>query len=100
MAATDKPYRDQNTLDIVFALSNILMLVSIVWMFMQDYDREFKHEQRAFRDVEAALAQRQALDQMPTQAEFEKAMKAVDKARAYRHDENVRADIEALDAEL
>ena len=39
MAATDKFYRNQYTLDMVFALSSILMLVSIVWMFMQDYNR-------------------------------------------------------------
>ena len=28
------------------------MLLSIVWMFVQDYDREYKDEQRQFRDVE------------------------------------------------
>ena len=48
MAATDKTYRDQYHLDIVFALSSILMLVSLVWMFMQDYYREYKEEQRGF----------------------------------------------------
>src|SRR5438132_1107646 len=55
MAATDKHYRDQYALDIVFAVSSILMLVSVVWMFVQDYSREFKDEQRSFRDVEADL---------------------------------------------
>ncbi len=72
MAATDKPYRDQYALDIVFAISSILMLVSLVWMFMQDYYREYKEEQRSFRDVEAALAQRQALDQLPDFDRFER----------------------------
>ena len=57
MAASDKPFHNQRTLDIVFAVSNILMLLSVVWMFVQDYNREFKVEQRTFRDVEVAIAQ-------------------------------------------
>ncbi len=65
MAATDKAYRNQNMLDIVFAVSSLLMLASIMWMFAQDYFREFKTEQRHFRDVEEALAARQALEQAP-----------------------------------
>ena len=39
MAASDQNYRNQNTLDIVFAITSILMLVSIVLMFVQDYYR-------------------------------------------------------------
>ena len=57
MAATDQTYRNQHTLDIVFAVSRMLMLVSIVWMFWQDYFRAYKVEQRDFRDVEVAVAQ-------------------------------------------
>jgi cytochrome c2 len=100
MAATDKPYRDQNTLDIVFALSSILMLVSIVWMFVQDYNREYKDEQRSFRDVEAALAQRAALDQMPNFDQFDKAEKAVEQARAYQDLKNVEQAIGQLNDDL
>src|SRR5437016_445320 len=100
MAATDKHYRDQYTLDIVFALSSILMLVSLIWMFVDDYNREFKHEQRSFRDVEAALAQRQALDQMPDDKEFEDSQNAVEQARRYRNPTELEKAIEELQAEL
>src|SRR5437868_10375359 len=100
MAATDKHYRDQYTLDIVFALSSILMLVSLVWMFVDDYNREFKAEQRRFRDVEAALAQRQALDQMPSFVDFEVAEKAVEQARAERSSSRLAKRITDLEAEL
>src|ERR1700730_5793648 len=82
MAATDQNYRNQYGLDIVFAVSSILMLVSVLWMFVQDYNREFKHEQRSFRDVETALAQRAALEQIPSAAKFETAEKEIDQARA------------------
>jgi cbb3-type cytochrome oxidase cytochrome c subunit len=65
MAASDQTYRKQKLLDIIFAVSGILMLLSIVGMFAQDYFREFKVEQRRFRDVEAAMAERSLLDVLP-----------------------------------
>ena len=46
MAATDQTYRSQRMLDIVFGVSCLLMLLSVVWMFAQDYYRDFKVEQR------------------------------------------------------
>ena len=55
MAATDQHYRNQKTLDIVFAVSCVLMLISTIWMLVQDYNREYKAIQREFRDVEATL---------------------------------------------
>ena len=56
MAATDQNYRNQYVLDIVFAVSSIIMLLSIVWMLVADYQREYKTEQREFRDVEVTAA--------------------------------------------
>ncbi len=73
MAATDQAYRNQYRLDIVFAVSSILMLLSIVWMLVDDYRREYKTEQRIFRDVEMAMAQRDALSKLPTKAAFDAA---------------------------
>ncbi len=71
MAATDKNYRSQYGLDVVFAVSSLAMLLSIVWMFVDDYNRPYKAEQRNFREVELALAQRLALDQIPKKEEFD-----------------------------
>src|SRR3954468_15786333 len=71
MAATDKTYRKQHTLDIVFAVSCLAMLLSIVWMFVDDYYRPYKTEQRSFRPVESAIAQRLALSQIPSREEFD-----------------------------
>ena len=71
MAATDQNYRNQKGLDIVFGVSCVLMLLSVVWMFWQDYSREFKVEQRDFRDVEAAVAERQMLQLVPDQKQME-----------------------------
>lgn len=65
MAATDQTYRNQKILDRVFAASCIGMLLGSIWMFYQDYAREFKTVQRHFRNVETALNEAQMLDQMP-----------------------------------
>src|SRR5580704_5151962 len=92
MAATDQNYRNQYTLDVVFAVSSILMLVSIVWMLVQDFQREYKTEQREFRDVEVAMAQREALAKMPRLADFEKAKKTVDAARNQRKADQAKID--------
>src|SRR4026208_1159412 len=81
MAASDKPLRDQNKLDMVFAISSIAMLVSALLMFAQDYFREWKPEQRLFREVEAKLAPRLLLDAIPSEDELAAAEEAVTEAR-------------------
>src|SRR5437763_7805344 len=82
MAATDQTYRNQRTLDIVFGASCVLMLVSVVWMFAQDYNREFKAVQREFRDVDEALTERGMLEKLPDPDAVRKAEERVTKARA------------------
>src|SRR5579883_30486 len=81
MAATDQTYRNQKTLDIVFAVSCILMLLGTLWMFWQDYDREFKHVQREFRDVEEAMNEYQMLAALPSQEQVAEAHRKVSEAK-------------------
>src|SRR5262245_32849219 len=92
MAATDQTYRSQRLLDITFSVSSILMLFSIGWMFVQDYNREYKVEQRAFRDVEAEMAMRTALEQIPELADVEAVEARVEAARAQLKDWTKRDD--------
>src|SRR5437867_3139130 len=98
MAATDKTYRDQYQLDMVFALTSIAMLGSIILMMIQDYNREYKSEQRLFREVEVAVAQRGALDRLPNEAEFEEAKKEV--AAAAQQKEAKESDLKTLRSEV
>src|SRR5262245_25275638 len=86
MAATDQTYRDQKRLDLVFGVSSVVLLVSTVGMFVQDYNRPWKTEQRQFRDVESALATRQALGEMPHPKVYEKAKQDVAEARKKRQE--------------
>jgi mono/diheme cytochrome c family protein len=81
MAATDQTYRNQRTLDIVFAVSCILMLLGTLWMFWQDYDRQFKHVQREFRDVEEAMNEYQMLAALPSKDEVSEARNKVSEAK-------------------
>ncbi len=81
MAATDKPYRDQRVMDIVFAVSCVAMLLSCIWMFADDYYREYKPIQRKFRDVETALSERQMINDLPDPQLVEVREKAVVAAR-------------------
>src|SRR5207237_1005709 len=60
-----KPYRNQKTLDIVFAVSCVLMLLCTFWMVAADFYREWKPAQRLFRDVKTAINQRLALENLP-----------------------------------
>jgi mono/diheme cytochrome c family protein len=98
MAATDQTYRNQRALDIVFAASCFLMLVSVLWMFAQDYNREFKTVQRQFRDVEAARNERLMLEKLPTPEQVEEKRKAVADAR--REVDRVRAEVQPVQREL
>lgn len=65
MAASDAFYRPQATLNKIFAATSALMLVTVVWMFADDFNRGYKKDQRAFRSVEEELNKRAVLAQAP-----------------------------------
>ncbi|HEV3164487.1 MAG TPA: c-type cytochrome [Isosphaeraceae bacterium] len=54
MPATEETYRSTPTLHVVFAISSIAMLLSVVWMIMADHLRPWKVVQREFHKVEDA----------------------------------------------
>jgi mono/diheme cytochrome c family protein len=56
-------------LNVVFAVSSILLFVSTVWMVWDDYDREWKNAQRRFRQLEIEV----------TEASRQQAMRAIDR---------------------
>lgn len=101
MAATDQTYRNQRSLDVVFGVSCLLMLFSVVWMFAQDYYREFKVDQREFRDVETALSERSMLSLLPDEdrkAKIEEAEQRLARALAVRNavDRKLERQINAI----
>src|SRR5712692_9373906 len=81
MAATDQTYRNQRILDIVFAASCVLMLLSIVAMFSQDFFQEWKRDQNTFNDADEAMDLLAALRELPSEKEIADAEKAVEDQR-------------------
>src|SRR5262249_14402106 len=94
MAATDAFFRNAKTLHVVFAVSCLVMLATIIGMFAEDYYRDWKVEQRAFRDVEEEIAKRGLLAATPSK-------KAMDEIVAAENDLAERkAQVDAAQREL
>jgi cbb3-type cytochrome oxidase cytochrome c subunit len=72
MPATEETYRRQPNLHIIFAISSIAMLLSIVWMIMADHLRPWKQVQREFQQVEREklkAAEKEALKKQQSEAQ-------------------------------
>ena len=52
MPATEKTWYDQKLLHLIFGCTSLVMLVSVVWMIVEDHEREWKNHQREFRTIE------------------------------------------------
>src|SRR5262245_53330954 len=101
MAATDQTYRNQRALDIVFGVSSLLMLASIVLMFAQDYLRPWKTEQRAFMKVESVMAEHEGMDQVFQIVDrYDAAMLKVVTAMDERNKEKNQEVIKATEEEI
>lgn len=81
MAARDDFYRNQKMLDIVFSLSSVAMLASLIWMFWVDYDREFKSVQRKGREIEVSLLRQEVAQLQSANAEAIEAARAMVKMK-------------------
>ena len=51
MPATEKTWRDQKVLHVVFGCTGLVLLISTVWMFGADHSRQWKEYQRTNRRV-------------------------------------------------
>jgi len=60
----DERYWNIKLLNKWFAISSILFLLSIVWMFLNDNDDEFKTYQRDFRKLETEISQSKLLEEL------------------------------------
>jgi mono/diheme cytochrome c family protein len=98
MAATDQTYRNIKTTHVVFGVSCLLMLLSVIWMFVQDFNREFKPVQRTFRDVEEGRNLRVMLEQLPRGEELEDKINAA--AAARKDYEKAQASLRDKEREL
>jgi DNA repair exonuclease SbcCD ATPase subunit len=63
MPATEKTWRDQKLLHVVFGITGVILLVSTIWMFAADHNRQWKVYQRISRSIEQRLASWRLLGQ-------------------------------------
>src|SRR5262245_53281458 len=56
MPATEKTWRDQMGMHVIFGISALIMLVATVWMLAKDHMREWRATELANRNKEAWTA--------------------------------------------
>lgn len=69
MPVTEKTLRPMDRLNLVFAVSSGLLLASILWFAVVDYDQQWRESQNAYMDAQAVFAR---LDYLFTQRESER----------------------------
>jgi cbb3-type cytochrome oxidase cytochrome c subunit len=69
MPAREETYRSTRTLHIAFAITSVLMTISIVWMVLADHLRPWKAVQREFQEIETAKLRAQEQEKLEEQRE-------------------------------
>ena len=67
MFKNDERYWDINLLNKWFAISSVVFLLSMIWTFIDDNDDEFKDYQKAFRQLQIEITEKnlgQELDEV------------------------------------
>lgn len=103
MPATEETYRSQPTLHVVFAISSVAMLLSIVWMIMADHLRPWKQVQREFQKVEESKLKAVEQEKLAEQkAKFQAQIAEIDAkiAQAKRDRETNDSKIRLVDKEI
>jgi len=80
----DERHYNRNKLNLIFSLSSILLLLSLGWLFLSDYVRQWKHHQTEFRTLEIAKTEAKYEETRHTlehQQAYQDLLKKMDKAR-------------------
>ena len=72
MPATEKTWRDQKLMHVVFGCTGLLMLIATVWMFAADHSREWKDYQRKMRSVDVRMTEWRMADEKARISQAEK----------------------------
>jgi mono/diheme cytochrome c family protein len=57
MPATENTWRDLKLMHVIFGCTSLLLLITTIWMFVDDHSRQWKGYQRRNRSVETTLTQ-------------------------------------------
>ena len=90
MAEQEERYYKISLLNKWFAISSIIFVLALIWMFQDDYSRKWKEYQREFRQLEVDKTRDAYLEaeaKLLNQAEYTEAMGALDEAERALDDE-------------
>ncbi len=73
MPASEVPYRSSRTLHIVFAITSVLMTISVLWMVAVDHFRPWKEVQREFQEIETSKLRSTEQEKLKEQQELHQA---------------------------
>src|SRR3954466_3242033 len=103
MPATEETYYSQPRMHLVFALSSVGMMLSILWMIAADHLRPWKEFQRDFQKIERRKLEAQEREKLEAQKREKQAkLDAIDakiKAAEQRSEEHA-SEIRDLDKKL
>ncbi len=57
MPATEQTWRSQKKLHVIFGISSVVLLLSTLWMFKADHQREWKEYQRTGRTIDVMMTE-------------------------------------------
>jgi hypothetical protein len=92
MPATEKTWRDQLRMHVIFGVSSLVMLVATIWMLAKDHNREWRDWQIADRDREVWTLEAQL-----KQTEFETASKREQLSIALGAAQSGKIDVALID---
>src|SRR5215218_11345716 len=97
MPATEKTWRDQAKMHVLFGISALVMLAGTIWMLAKDHNREWRKWQLADRSregwtIQAQLAQAQA----DSNVELDRLQKELIAARSTKVDAGLVKSFEQL----
>jgi cytochrome c551/c552 len=95
MPATEKTWRDQLRMHVIFGVTSLVMLLATIWMLWKDHNREWRRWQLADRErahwtIEAQLAQSHA----ESQSQSNRLTEELDKVRREKIDPNLIAQFQ------
>ena len=99
MFKNDERYWDINLLNKWFAISSIVFLLVLVWIFIDDNDDEFKEYQKEFRKLQIEIAETK-LSEEKSQVEGKSENYEIELARAVKLYDDKAEDVKSINSEL
>ena len=86
MFKNDERYWDINLLNKWFAISSVVFLIVMIWVFIDDNDDEFKEYQREFRRLQIEKAEEKLVQEKQDKCKNKKEKERISYTVHYTHE--------------